>query len=117
MRSVAAAAISRMKYQARPSLMRGAAELRRVNDNAGREAAPRFVFAAGVDHDEMQRERAHGQIKPAQPQRWQPEDNPKQSAHETRRRERHPERRVELTNRMPAVNAPAAISPAWPSEI
>ena len=73
------------------------AELRRVNDNAGREAAPRFVFAAGVDHHEMQGERAHRQIKPAQPQRRQPEDNPEQSAHETRRRERHPERRVELT--------------------
>ena len=56
-----------------------------------------FVFAAGVRSHEMQGGRAHRQIKPAQPQRRQPEDNPEQSAHETRRRERHPERRVELT--------------------
>ena len=76
--SVAAAAASRTKYQPRPSVMREAADARRIDHDAGREAALGLVFAAEIDDDEMQRERADREIEPAQPQRRQAEDNAEQ---------------------------------------
>ena len=115
--SVSAAAASRMKYQARPSLIAkppifGGSIMMPVE-----KPRLRFVFAAEIDHDEMQRERADREIEPAQPQRRQPEDDAEQRADQRRGRQRDPERRVDFRNRMPTVKAPAASRPAWPSEI
>ena len=73
-----------------------AAERGRIDDDPGGEAAPRFVFAAEIDHHEMQRERAHREIEPAQPQRRQAEDDSEQRADQRRRRQRDPERRLGL---------------------
>ena len=71
-----------------------AGEARRVDHDAGGEAALGFVFAAEIDDDEMQRQRADREIKPAQPQRGQAEDEAEHDAGHRRSRQRDPERRV-----------------------
>ena len=43
-------------------------QARRIDQDAGREAALGFVFAAEIDDDEMQCERRDREIEPAQPQ-------------------------------------------------
>src|SRR6516162_2943532 len=72
------------------------AEFGRIDDDAGRKSAPRFVLTSEIDHDKVQRERAHGQIKPAQSQRRQPEDDAEKRSDQRRRGQSHPERRIRL---------------------
>ena len=64
-----------------PAIDGVAADLRRIDRDAGGEAALTLILAAEIDHDEMQRERGDRQIKPAQPQRRQPEDDAEQRGH------------------------------------
>ena len=73
-----------------------AAQGRRIDDDAGREAALGLVLAAEVDDQEVQRQRADRQIQPAQPQRRQAEHDAEQRADERRGRQRDPERGIEL---------------------
>ena len=68
-------------------------------EDAGREAALGLVFAAEIDDDEMQRERADREIEPAQPQRRQAEDHAEHAPVTRRGRQRHPERRVDFRER------------------
>ena len=71
-----------------------AAERGRIDDDAGGETAPRFVFAAEIDHHEVQRQRADREVEPAQAQRRQSEDDPEQCSDQGGRRQRDPERRI-----------------------
>ena len=84
-----------MKYQARAIGHSLAGNRRRVDDDAGREAALGLVLAAEVDDEEVQRQRAHRQIQSAQPQRRQAEHHAEQRADQGRRRQRDPERRIQ----------------------
>ena len=67
---------------------------RRLDKDAGREAALGLVFAAEIDDDEMQRQRADREIEPAQPQRRQAEHEAEHDPGHGRRGQRDPERRV-----------------------
>ena len=80
---------------------RDAAERGRIDHDAGGEAAPGFVFAAEIDHHEVQRERAHREIEPAQAQRRQAEDDAEQCADQGGRRQRDPERRIGFPEQNP----------------
>ena len=64
-----------------------AGQARRVDQDAGGKAALGFIFAAEIDDDEMQRQRADREIKPAQPQRWQAEDEAEHDAGHRRSRQ------------------------------
>ena len=75
---------------------------RRIDHDAGRQHFARLVFAAEIDDDEMQAERADGEVKAAQPQRRQAENQararrrprrPPEASSRTARRSRAPERR------------------------
>ena len=79
------------------SLSLKSAEARRIDEDAGREAALGLVFAAEIDDDEMQRQRADREIEPAQPQRRQAEHERRARIPVTRGRgQRDPERRAEF---------------------
>ena len=80
---------------------RVAADARRIDRDAGREAALGLILAAQIDDHEMQRERRDREIEPAQAQRRQPEDDAEQRAGERSRRQRDPERRVEFAEEYP----------------
>ena len=96
--SVSAALPSRMKYQTRLLVISPAAERRRVDHDAGREAALGLVLPAEIDHDEVQRQRADREIEPAQPQRGQAEDDAEDAADHRGSWQRDPERRVDLAD-------------------
>ena len=68
----------------------------RIDHDAGRETALGLVFAAEIDDDEVQSQRADGEIKPAQPQRGQAEDKAEHNAGHRRGRQGDPERRIDL---------------------
>ncbi len=73
-----------------------AAELRRVDHDAGGKAPLGLVLVADVDHDEMQRERRHCEVEAAQPQARQAEDDAEGRADRGGGGERHPELRSGL---------------------
>ena len=79
-------------------LEREAADARRVDHDAGGEAAPALVLAAEIGDDEIERERRHCEIESTQAQRRQAEDNAENSADQRRRRQREPERRPHFAN-------------------
>src|SRR3974390_3696710 len=68
----------------------------RLDNNAGGEAALGFVFAAEIDDDEMQGQRAHRKVKPAQTQRGQAEHEAEKHAAHRGSRQRDPERCIDL---------------------
>ena len=92
--SASAAKASSTKYQPMRAGQRVAADRRRVDDDAGRQRLARLVFAAEIDDDEVQPERADGEIEAAQPQRRQAEHQAEEGAEQRRGRQRHPERRA-----------------------
>src|SRR5262249_50763564 len=82
---------------ASPELESG--ETRRINHNPGRESALGFIFAAQIDNDEMQSQRADRQIETAQPQGRKSENESEHDTGESRSWERDPERRGNLARK------------------
>src|SRR5262245_30889028 len=76
-----------------------AGKARRIDDNTGRETALGLVFAAKIDDDEMQGQRAHGKVKATQPKRGQAENKAKHDAGQRRSRQREPEWRADFTRK------------------
>src|SRR5262245_14824450 len=66
----------------------------RIDDYAGGETALGLVFAAEIDDDEMQGQRAHSKVEATQPKRRQTENKAKHDAGERRSGQRNPEWRA-----------------------
>ena len=95
-RSASAANASSTAYHARPLVrlklpIDGESIMTPVDSDFAR-----LVFAAQINHDEMQPERADGEVKAAQPHRRQAENQAEKRAEHAAHGKRHPERRAEL---------------------
>ena len=115
---MAAAKPSSTKYQARAVGQRHAADRWRIDDDAGREAALGLVLAAEIDDEEMQRQRATRRDKGrAGAAIGRPKITPSSAPTSAAAGSVTQNGAWSSLNRMPAVKAPAASRPAWPSEI